>query len=307
VRAVDNETNDTEKPSTDKPTAKQIRSAARNKRHIETKRFPPSLSSVKSEYQKFCDTTGGPITIDGFSEISDFHYCCRDFPLRKFEKIISRWQRDKAKGIRHWPAMAFAADNYSFLQREFKRYGKPPSPSEVRELLMDIAKAARSLKSSLLRLQGFASQISDGSNPIAVPHLAWMDEFIAQAMAGISSTNISEDPSVLMKIHFARLGFLKRISLTEAAATVSIEKLDLPSLRHTRGGDNRSLRRLVSMAKSIWNSLTGRKPSVHKAIKQGIEIPDFVIFVQELAEIAGGPVPSPKQVASAFKPPHLPK
>jgi len=44
------------------------------------------------------------------------------------------------------------------------------------------------------------------------------------------------------------------------------------------------------------------RPKVNKVAKQGLETPDFVLFVQGLAEIAGGPNPSFKQVAVAFKP-----
>ena len=53
------------------------------------------------------------------------------------------------------------------------------------------------------------------------------------------------------------------------------------------------------MAKPIWRSLTGRKPSVNKVA--GKRKSDFVTFVQELAKIGGGPEPTFKQVQTAFR------
>jgi hypothetical protein len=306
VRAMDDKKpSHAAKPSTGKASAEQLHEVLQSILNERPQAAEPSLlslSSVRSEYETFCDDKGGPIEIEGFTKINDYRNCCRHFPVSKFRNIIERWQSDAISGIRHWPAMAFATNHYQFLQREFERYGKPPSPTEVRELLVDIAKTAEGLRLALIRLQSFSYQISDGSNPFAVPHLAWIDEFIAQAMAGIISGDVIQEEAVLLRVHFDRLEFLKRLMTIEAAATASIGRLDLPSLKHKRGAHDRALRRLVSMAKSIWKSLTGRRPSVNKVNKKGIETPEFVLFVQGLAEIAGGPVPSLKQVAVAFKP-----
>ena len=53
------------------------------------------------------------------------------------------------------------------------------------------------------------------------------------------------------------------------------------------------------MAKPIWQSLTGRKPSVNKVA--GERKSDFATFVRELAKIAGGTEPTFKQVQTAFR------
>jgi hypothetical protein len=78
----------------------------------------------------------------------------------------------------------------------------------------------------------------------------------------------------------------------------SLQRLDPELLRRSRTSENRALRTLVAMAKPIWQSLTGRKPSVNKVA--GERTSDFVTFVQELANIAGGTEPSFKQVQTAF-------
>jgi hypothetical protein len=119
---------------------------------LEPQEPPPpsriSLSSIKSEYQQFCDSTGGPIEIDEFRGI-DYQHCCREFPPTQFTPIIERWQRDQTTGVRHWPPMAFAANDYRFRQQEFARYGKPPSQSDIRDLLSKVAKSASDLHTAL--------------------------------------------------------------------------------------------------------------------------------------------------------------
>jgi hypothetical protein len=269
---------------------------------------PPSgisLSSAKTEYQKFCDSTGGPIEIDGFAKI-DYRHCCQDFPKIKFRPIIERWQEDQKTGIRHWPAMAFAANDYRFRQQQFASYGRPPSQSDIRDLLSTIARSARELHTALTKLQGFASQLNDGAVPLAIPHLVWIDQYIAQAAAGVISKELVRDPDAIARIFCERTELLKRIIAVDAAAsTVSIDRLDTSLLkRPTKVPENRALRRLVSIAKPIWKSLTGRPPSTNKLSKKTGEdesLPDFVRFVRELAEIGGGPIPTFKQVVVAFK------
>jgi hypothetical protein len=260
-------------------------------------RFPPSLNSVESDYRIFCDQYGGPIICnDRFAKI-DFEYCCREFPRQKFEATIGRWVTDPVHGIRHWPVMAYAASQYAFRQREFSKYGAESSPAQVRELLDEIRKNARRLSRALVQFQEMSARLSDGAAPLAGPHLSWVDEIVAQAMAGQLAPEVNEERLAL--VHAARIDFLRRLVDVEVAARDVQERLDPKLLRRTRSSENRALRTLVAMAKPIWQSLTGRKPSVNKVA--GERKSDFVTFVQELAKIAGGPEPTFKQVQTAFR------
>jgi len=262
-------------------------------------RLPPSLNAVKSEYKKFCEQHGGPITCDDRFANIDFESCCREFPRRMFQPTIDRWAIEPVHGIRHWPVMAFAASQYAFRQREFKKYGAEASPAHVRELLDEIRKSARRLSGALVQFQQMSARISDGTAPLAEPHLSWMDEIIAQAMAGELAPEVNEER--LASVHFARRDFLHRLVDVEVAARDVRYRLDPKLLRRARTSENRALRTLVAMAKPIWLSLTGRKPSVNKVA--GKRRSDFVTFVQELAKIAGGPEPTFKQVQIAFRVP----
>jgi len=263
------------------------------------RRFPPSLNAVKSEYQRFCKQHGGPIICDDSFAKIDFEHCCREFPHRRFEATINRWVRDPdpVHGIRHWPVMAFAASQYAFRQRKFSKYGAEASPAQVGDLLDEIRKSSRRLRRALVQFQEMSARLSDGTAPLANPHLSWLDEIIAQAMAGRLAAEVREEQ--LASVHFARMDFLGRLVEVEVAGRYARKCLDPELLRRSRTSKNRALRTLVAMAKPIWQSLTGRNPSVNKV--DGDQPPDFVTFVQELAKIAGGRAPTFKQIQTAFR------
>ena len=193
--------------------------------------------------------------------------------------------------------MAYVVSQYAFRSGQFEKYGAEPSPVQVRELLDEVQRSARSLSSALGRLQELAARLSDESAPLAGPHLAGMDAVIAQAIAGHLAPDVSEEH--LLIGHLARSEFMRRLANVDAAAEVARKHLDPNLLKRARTSENRSLRTLVGMAKPIWQSLTGRKPSVNKV--GGERRSDFATFVQELANIAGGPAPTFKQVQTAFK------
>ena len=267
------------------------------------------LPSSKTEYQRLVEETGGPLEIDGFKNVTQRTYrsCCWEFPLHTFLPMIERWQASKETGRRHWPAMAFITSQYRSLQRELLKNGKEPSAKEISELLATIASSAEQLRSSLATLQRLAFQPSDGSAPLARPHLQWIDQWIAQAQAGIVLKDLDTSPQVMTAAHLGRDNFVKGIIRVEAAATSARNRCLDESLlkRPKKGPENRALRALVTRAKPIWKSLTGRPPSVnkvHKAHTREQEEPDFVIFVQGLADLAGGPRPSFKQIQTASKP-----
>jgi hypothetical protein len=263
------------------------------------RRFPPSLNSVKSEYRRLCEQHGGPIICDdSFAEIN-FEHCCREFPRRRFQPIIDRWvtDPDPVHGIRHWPVMAFAASQYAFRQQEFKKYGAEASPAQVGELLDEIGKSSRRLCRALVQLQEMSTRLSDGSAPRAGDHLSWLDEIIAQAMTGRPLAEVSEIQLAI--VGFTRTDFLRCLVDVEVAARHAQQRLDRELLRRPRTSENRALRTLVGMAKPIWQSLTGRKPSVNKVA--GERRSDFATFTQELAKIAGGPEPTFKQIETAFR------
>jgi hypothetical protein len=270
------------------------------------RRFPKSLSSIKSQYDRLCETQGGPAEVEGFERVN-LEWSCKQYRVRLFQHLITRWQTDPASGIRHWPHMAFACGQYAYRQKEFGNGKGNLSLVQVRNMLSDIERSANKLAVAICRLQKESDQISDESSH-AIPHLQWLDQFISQAAAGYVAPNVNEDGLHLLIVFDGKMNFLKRVCEVQAAATEALNRFDPKLIKRPPGAVlNRALRTLVGMAKPIWRSLTGRKPSINKVhTKDGDGTPDFVIFVQELARIGGGPVPSFKQVVSAFRRPRTP-
>ena len=105
----------------------------------------------KSEYDRLCETQGGPAEVEGFERVNR-EWSCKQYRLRLFQHLITRWQTDPASGIRHWPHMAFACDQYAYRRKEFGKGEGNLSPVQVRKMLSDIERSAISLPS---RLVGF--------------------------------------------------------------------------------------------------------------------------------------------------------
>jgi hypothetical protein len=194
--------------------------------------------------------------------------------------------------------MAHAASQYVFLQQEFCESEAEVPPARVREMLVEIQESAQYLSNALGQLREMSDRLRDGTAPAASAHLSWMDQLIAQGMAGHLTDEVDEELSLVV-VDSARGDFIRCLANVEAAARRAREGFDPKLLRRARASENRALRTLVGMAKPIWLSLTKRRPSVNKV--GGERKSDFVTFVQDLARIAGGPQPSFKQVQTAFR------
>lgn len=271
------------------------------------RRLPKSLSSIKSEYDRLCETQGGPAEVEGFERVN-LEWSCKQYRLRLFEELIKRWEVDPATGVRHWPHMAFASDQYAYQREELANGGGNFSAAQVRTMLTAIERSANKFSAAMARLQTASHQLSDGSAPFAIPHINWFNEFISQAAAGYAAPIVNEDGLHSLIVFNGKKSFLKLVRQVEESATEALKRFDPKLIKRPPGAvSNPALRTLVAMAKPIWKSLTGRKPSsnkVHSKDREGA--PDFVIFVKELASIGGGPVPSFKQVVIAFKPARTP-
>ncbi len=96
------------------------------------RRLPKSLSSIKSEYDRLCKNHGGPAKIEGFENVR-FGMSCKEHRLRRFDHLLKRWQPDPATGVRHWPHMAFAVDQYAYRRKELANGGGNFSAAQVRK------------------------------------------------------------------------------------------------------------------------------------------------------------------------------
>jgi hypothetical protein len=269
------------------------------------KSLPPSLSSIKSEFRELCDELGGPADIGVAIDNRYMEHCCQEFPLERLLPILLLFQSDEIIARRHWPWAAFAADQYVFEKKERAKYSDEPTPKEVVELLQQIRQAARELSSGLLQLQTFSNRLFDPSAPTRRAHLAWLDEFISQAIAGKLSDDLDENAGTLAINHFKKLEFLKQLLAIQRAAKAAMPRIDKSLLQRERSQSDPALPNLVYRCSLIWKSMTGRKPSaekVHRSIRhKGPSEPDFVVFIRKLANAAGHRLPSRHQVFTSLQ------
>jgi hypothetical protein len=100
----------------------------------------------------------------------------------------------------------------------------------------------------------------------------------------------------------AKMAFLKRLAEIEGTATRAIERTDRALLERERGPSNPALPKFVRRCGSIWTSLTGRNPTGEKLSRiTGSKDPEFVLFMQELARVAGAPEPKRNEVVHCLK------
>jgi hypothetical protein len=139
-------------------------------------------------------------------------------------------------------------------------------------------------------------------------HLAWLNAFFAQAIAGHPSNDLKNYD---IADDFQKLALIKQLAQVQWAAIEAPEHFDEKLVARKPGQANPALRNFVGRCAQIWRSMTGRKPSANKVATKRVEqvttksddlIPDFVLFVGGLAEAGGLPVPTRKQVLTALNP-----
>jgi len=259
------------------------------------RKLPPRWP--KSEYDKLCDELGGPADIGFALKTLDFRSYCGEYPLGKVLPILLRFANENS-ARRHWPWAAMAIGLYKFESNEWKKYADEPSPKQIRELLVQIERGARDLRSGLADLEELSNRLPDPSSPLRRPHLAWLDEFIWQKIAGQISKEVSTDEATTLNVLTKKPAFFKDLVRAEAAAKLAAKRTDAGLLERERSQSNRALQSFVFRCDTIWKSMTGRTPTANRVVKA---YPDFVIFVRTLAKVGNAPVPSRDQVLTSLR------
>ena len=271
------------------------------------------LLEMKTEYERFCEEHGGAVRparhysevyIEVDSEVDsrvEYSSPCQDYPFRDFAKIIRKWQADEQTGLLQYPPMAYAVSQYKCRSGQQSDQLEEPQPVEIKELLRDIRGAANKLFVRLDQLQKYALQIHDPDAPFKYEHLAWLDAYLAQAIAGNTDPKIDEHPKAQTIRHRERTEFLKRLAMVVAAAKEAQKRVDVDLLRRKTGPTTSALTAFVWDVAPIWEILTAEKAKAYEARSQTAANCPFVQFVGELAEIAGQAEPSWKQVKKALE------
>jgi hypothetical protein len=266
---------------------------------------PSSISlSVKSEYQRLCDELGG--RVEGLApnvSPSTFERCCSQYGSERILPVLLQFIEDRESARRHWPYAAVAINQYVFEIDERNTYtDDEPTPGNIQKLLLQIARSAKDLNTGLCRLQTLAERLKDPTAPDRRGHLGWLDAFTSQAAAGVLSNEVNESPEYRLLVDQGKLAFLKRLAEVEGTARRAIDRTDKTLLERERGQSNPALLNFVRRCGSIWTSLTDKNPTGEKLSRTvGSEDPQFVLFMQGLARVAGAREPTRNEVALCLK------
>ena len=224
---------------------------------------------------------------------------CGAYPLRLILPVLIAFKPDDIDARRHWPWAALALALFVSAQKERTKYADEPTPKDLEALLLEIAQSARALNSRLNQLQNLSNRVKDPTAPYRRAHLAWLDRFISQGVAGVPSNDVTENPVLLLA---ARLDFAKKLATIEGTANRASKRVDRSLLNRERGQGIPGLSNFVFRCGEIWENLTGRKPSANKVSRfEGPEDPDFVVFVRNLAMVGPAPLPTRRQVEKSLR------
>jgi len=227
----------------------------------------------------------------------DFRSYCGKYPLGEMLPILLRFSNENS-ARRHWPLAAMAIGLYESETNKWEEYADEPSPKQICELLAQIERGARDLRSGLTSLQELSNRLPDPSSPLRRAHLSWLDEFIWQTIAGQISNEVSTDGATVLEVEKKKLAFSKDLVQAETATKLAAKRTDVGLLERERSQSNRALPSFVFRCGTIWKSMTGRTASANRVANAN---PDFVVFVRALAKVGNAPVPSRDQVLISLR------
>jgi hypothetical protein len=264
--------------------------------------LPPSLSRLPTELDRLYSELGGPAPLRNDIDRKTFDSCCNEFFWSEVEPVTGRFQADRDIGRKHWPWVALALSQYRLERNELQKPGAKLTPVEIVELLADIHRSAKKLVNRLAQLQEYSNSLADPAAPSRQPHLAYLDEFISQAVAGHIAGEINQDVQHMLHVFFTKQSFMRRLNNIEAAAGHAVNRMvDSNLLKRGRGQRDQGLHNLVWRCAEIWESMTSRKASAHKVHTVDGNDPDFVQFIQGLVGLVGASKPSRKQIEISMK------
>jgi hypothetical protein len=263
--------------------------------------LPPSLSRLPTELDRLYSELGGPAPLRDDIDRKVFDCCCNEFFWSKVEPVMRRFQADRDIGRRHWPWVALALSKYRLERNELQKPGAKLTPAKIVELLDDIHRSAKKLVNRLAQLQEYSNSLADPAAPSRQPHLAYLDEFISQAVAGHIAGEINQDVQHMLHVFFAKQSFMNRLINIEVAAGEAMNRMDSNLLKRGKGQRDPGLHNLVWRCAEIWESMTRRKASAYKVHTVDGDDPDFVKFIQGLVGLVGASKPSTKQIEISLK------
>jgi hypothetical protein len=284
------------------PVLREVRAMGEDIQNTGPRRPPPGLPYIKTEFDRLCDELGGPADIGVDIDKHALTPYCSEYPSKVIVPILLPYQKDEHLVRRHWPWVAFAISQYLHEKKEREKYTDEPTPEKTIELLEQIRRTTQELHSGLVQIEILSDRLTDPSAPHRRHHFAWLNAFLSQAVAGRISTEVNEDTEELLAVDFGKRALLTRLTEIVEAAELAGKAVDKNFLKRERSQTDPALPAFVFRCGKIWTSLTERKPSANKVHNDATDDPpDFVVFVQKLAETGRARPPSRKQVHSSLR------
>lgn len=262
--------------------------------------LPPSISYMDD--LEILEEIGGPADLNGFPLVAEvcFSRACSAFPEREMLSILMKYSTDLNTARRHWPWVAHILKLFEAAP-EFHDPSKDLTPTQAAELLKSIRAAASSLERDLNALQDVTLLWRDDERDVKSGHFEYLQQLIAQGAAGGAGAALDDDPTRawdnFLQYRTWRVGLSGLIEGARHAQAANSPGMLTSKNRSRQPG----LRKFVRRLGAVWESLTGRAPSIHKVQTRSRSASKFVMFVRDVASLSDTmPVPTPSQVASAF-------
>ena len=259
------------------------------------------LDSDSPSFRRLYTELGGPVPVRGMLHWQSFRAVCNEFPFERVVPVICKWSEFEEQQLRHWPWIAFAADQYG-VERTRRHLGlrKEPKPKEVEDTLRGVCHDAKSLADRLAALRAWGNSPPSPSAPRRHEHIRQLYQFLMVYGVGAYIEPFGESA---FEVFLLQEQFIHRLTNLSKGAEAAEAMLDKELIGRTRSTSDDSLYMLVSRCADIWPSLTGRPASVNKVHSVGRQDaePDFVKFVRDIALLATGDEPTFSQIATAFR------
>ena len=267
------------------------------------KEIHKSLSDIPTDLDRVYDELGGPAPIhEPMPDRRSFERYCSEFSLHAITPILEAWNEDFVAIRQHWPWVAFAAGQYRFEQVEWKKYDDELKPDEICTLLERLDKTLGKVMQDLSDLEKLSSRLRDWKAPNRRGHIGWIFELLIQNLHSPKPDVDTRDEALVRSFEDSQI-FIKQLAQLRAAAQVARNRMDKSLLTRSRPQKGQEgLYNLAWRSAQIWESLTGRIPSAIKVFskKRDDDSPPFVLFVQEIARLATGEVPTRDQIDTAL-------
>jgi hypothetical protein len=262
--------------------------------------------SISPDFDLLVDEEGGPAAVFPGVQNDSLAMACRKVPFDRAESAFGGFDVDRSTARRYWPSVAWAVWLFERERRSASRAKELEiKPSQVRARLNRIAKCAAQLFDDLEAIEDQRVTFPRPGESEINEHAEALWRLLVEGTSvnlgpdGIHSDADDRPSPQQLLMHYQSLKhYLAKLGI---AAQIAGGKLDEDRLRKTRGSVDPALPFLLRRLAVIWKSMTGAEPAVFKSESKNGADSSFVRFVQSVAAMTEGKIPTYSQIETAFR------